>query len=156
MKIYSKHFKSGASSVNVNTGRTLVSNVIYRPVADDVYLMPCSLNHIKAPLVWAVCGLPLRPAGDRGNKLAFLTLAQVFLPPSSPPVFLPVLHLVTSKVSWMTKRLGCPSQWGNTFKCRAHADLQRIMGTEVLFVCELKCQVQKLNLSKMFSSKELL
>ena len=28
----------------------------------------------------------LGTAGDRGNKLAFLTLAQVFLPPPLPPI----------------------------------------------------------------------
>lgn len=30
------------------------------PAADDLRPQLCTLNHIKGPHVWAVCGLPLR------------------------------------------------------------------------------------------------
>lgn len=43
------------------------------------------LNHIKAP-DYGQCVVRLSgTAGDAGNKLAFLTLAQVSLPPFTPP-----------------------------------------------------------------------
>ena len=83
------------------------------------------------PLSYGQCVVCLSgTAGDAGNKLAFLTLAQVSFPPfNPPPPRLPFIWPLQGSAKW--QHASVVLRGGDIFRVGAHIGLTCIVGNEV-------------------------
>lgn len=94
--------------------------------------MLCTLNHIKAPLVWAVCGLPLRDDRGRRKQISFLDLGPSFPSSLHPSSSLPFIWPLQGSAG--RQHAPVVLHGGDIFRGDAHTGLTCIVGREVLRV----------------------
>ena len=112
-----------------NNCQIFASCIIRNPGAVELNPMLCTLHHIKAPLVWAVCGLPLRDFRGRRKQISFLDLGPSFpsIPqPSSP---LPFIWPLQGSAGWQHASAVLHSR--DVFRWETHISLMCILENEV-------------------------
>lgn len=127
--------------VRNNNTPIFASYVIWDPVADELNLMLCTLNHIKAPLVWAVCGLPLRDGRGRRKQISFLDLGPSFPSTLHPSSSLPFIWPLQGSAGWQHASVVLHS--GDIFRWEAHIGLTCIVRKWDLWV-QFKYEVNRM------------